>query len=99
MSKEDKEDYVIPGPMVGERSQVFHRYRTGEAPYTQVMRHVREGESIDESAVCLRRRGDSNKYDVEPLLGGGDGPAQVATEEYRDGWDRIFGGKQTIGEA
>ncbi len=28
-----------------------------------------------------------------------NGPAQVATPAYRDGYDRIFGKKQTVGEA
>ena len=30
----------------------------------------------------------------------GDGPAQVATPEYRSSWDRTFGGKkQVVGQA
>ena len=32
-------------------------------------------------------------------LFGGDGPAQVATPEYREGYDRIFGKKQKVGLA
>lgn len=28
-----------------------------------------------------------------------DGPAQVATPAYRDGYDRIFGKKATVGQA
>lgn len=32
-------------------------------------------------------------------LFGGDGPAQVATPAYRDGYDRIFGKKQNVGLA
>ncbi len=27
------------------------------------------------------------------------GPAQVATDEYRKGWDNVFGIRQPIGEA
>lgn len=27
------------------------------------------------------------------------GPAQVATDAYRDGWARIFGSKPTVGQA
>ena len=30
---------------------------------------------------------------------GGEGPAQVATDEYREGWDRIFGNKPDVGLA
>lgn len=32
-------------------------------------------------------------------LAAGDGPAQVASDAYRDGWERIFGRKQPAGEA
>lgn len=28
-----------------------------------------------------------------------DGPAKVNSDEYRAGWDRIFGGKQEVGQA
>lgn len=27
------------------------------------------------------------------------GPAQVATDAYRDGWARVFGGEPTVGQA
>ncbi len=27
------------------------------------------------------------------------GPAQVATKQYRQGWESIFGAKQTVGQA
>jgi hypothetical protein len=30
---------------------------------------------------------------------GGDGPAQVATKEYREGYDRIFGKRGEVGLA
>lgn len=32
-------------------------------------------------------------------LAAGDGPAQVASHAYRQGWETIFGKKQTVGEA
>lgn len=32
-------------------------------------------------------------------LSGGDGPAQVATPQYRANWDTIFGAKQERGQA
>ncbi len=35
-------------------------------------------------------------YDASPTL---NGPAQVATPRYREGYDRIFGTKQPVGEA
>lgn len=34
-----------------------------------------------------------------PQASSASGPAMVASEEYRSGWDRIFGQKATVGEA
>jgi len=47
---------------------------------------------------------DDGTYDVTSVYGGSpeeasSGPAQVATEEYRSGWDRIFGSKEVVAEA
>jgi hypothetical protein len=36
---------------------------------------------------------------VEMALAAGSGPAQVATDAYRQGWDNIFGGKRSVGQA
>ena len=36
---------------------------------------------------------------VADALAAGDGPAQVATEAYRTGWEGIFGAKERVGEA
>jgi hypothetical protein len=33
------------------------------------------------------------------LADAGNGPAQVASEEYRTGWERIFGARQERGQA
>ena len=46
----------------------------------------------------MRLIGDS----ARAALGGGaarSGPAQVATEAYRQNWDTLFGSKQTVGQA
>ncbi len=100
MSKEPKkEDYVVAGPKLSEDTQLFKRYRTGQEPTIEVGQRIKEGQPINGSAVFLHQRGDSNEFDVEPALSGGDGPPQVATEQYRTNYDRIFGGKQVVGEA
>lgn len=33
------------------------------------------------------------------MLAAGDGPAQVATESYRAGWEGVFGKKTEVGQA
>lgn len=32
-------------------------------------------------------------------LGASKGPAQVATDQYRENWETLFGKKQTVGQA
>ena len=36
---------------------------------------------------------------VADALAAGDGPAQVATEAYRTGWEGIFGAQERVGSA
>lgn len=36
---------------------------------------------------------------AEERKAAGQGPSQVATEEYRNGWDNVFGVKQPVGQA
>ena len=40
---------------------------------------------------------EGNRYRTSPLEH--VGPSRAATPAYRDGWDRIFGGKQPVGQA
>jgi hypothetical protein len=62
------------------------------------MRPLREGKPIDGEVVSLRQRRDLPfLYDVKTELpdesrrATSEGPAQVATDEYRKGWDAIWG--------
>lgn len=64
-----------------------------------VMRPIREGEAIHGNCFYLKRRGDSDVYDVEdvpvPDSAESAGPAKVSTPAFRKGWDRIFGDVET----
>lgn len=47
---------------------------------------------------------EDNEYDIESEVaynapGSTDGPPKVTSDAYRSGWDSIFGGKKTVGEA
>lgn len=62
------------------------------------MRPLREGKPIDGEVVSLRQRSDlpflfdvKREFEPEPQRATSDGPAQVATEDYRRGWDAIWG--------
>jgi hypothetical protein len=82
-----------------EGFQILRR-RGEEGPVEMgTMRPLREGKPIDGEVVTLRQRRDLPfLYDVktqlpdpEPRRATSDGPAQVATEDYRRGWDAIWG--------
>lgn len=64
------------------------------------LRAAKDGQPIHGELVRLEQRPESDRlYDVEvlaegpkpPAVGPRKGPAKVANEAYRDGWDQIFG--------
>jgi hypothetical protein len=84
-----------------EGFQILRR-RSEDAPVELgTMRPLREGKPIDGEVVSLRQRRDLPfLYDVKTEMADesrratSDGPAQVATKEYRKGWDAIWGRRQ-----
>ena len=86
----------------GEGRRVL-RIRDGAAAIGEV-RPLRHGRALAPNAEIVTlapREGQPNVCDVEVAhrveapaapRAAGDGPAQVATEAYRESWDRIFGG-------
>jgi hypothetical protein len=69
------------------------RESEGEVRVGALCPHVEEGKPFlpGREYVHLEKRADG-AYDCESLFGG-DGPAQVASESYRSGWDAIWGKK------
>lgn len=59
-------------------------------------RRVSDGEPLLPGEVVGVPRGDGLYEVVDPHS---KGPCKVATEDYRCGWDRIFGGRQEVGRA
>jgi hypothetical protein len=94
-------DMMSVGPDLGGvrpfiRHTADHRIEAGLAKVTE------PGAPMPENALLLKHRAGTSLYDVHPLEGGSDhknGPAQVATDAYRTGWDNIFGKKPTVGLA
>jgi hypothetical protein len=85
-----------------EGFQIVRRRGADQPVEVGTIRPLREGRPIDGEVVSLRPRPDMPlMYDVktelpDPSPGAGrrftsDGPAQVATDEYRRGWDAIWG--------
>jgi len=70
-----------------------------------MIRPTREGEPLVGGGMCLEHQ-SGNIYtvvhEVAPMARAASkssGPAQVATDQFREGWDRIFGSRQPVGEA
>jgi len=80
-----------------EGFQILRRRSADAAVELGTMRPLREGKPIDGEVVSLRQREDIPfVYDVKTEVaverrGTSDGPAQVATDDYRRGWDAIWG--------
>lgn len=66
---------------------------------------VKDGEPLNDGSSLVSIKYDSRVGDFEvtpiyePRSEGKSGPAMVASNEYRSGWDRIFGSKATVGSA
>ena len=93
-------DSVVLGPDIGEGKRPFIRHDTEHNFSIGTMRPIKNGQPIPEDAVSLKKIKGSH-YEVQPIpeeVRNGR-PAKVSSPEYRDGWDRIFGKKPTIGLA
>jgi len=101
MKKESSKDQVSLGPVIAPGVRAVARKR-GDAIEVGAVKSLREGESIPENVELIRVDNPNctcgGWQDVESL-GTVNGPAQVATPAYREGYDRIFGGKTKVGSA
>jgi hypothetical protein len=97
-----KKDQLRIGAEIAPNTRIVER--RGERSGVGTLTPVKEGQPLQEGTELVKvTRGDDEWHDVEtiyrheaaPSL---SGPPQVATPEYREGYDRIFG-KQKIGLA
>ena len=98
MGDKKKED-IIEILATSPRAALVKRTRNGETRLGAAIK-VKPGEPIDEDVdvVSLEARQDEpGRYNVKTLYEGKAGPARVATNSFRKGWDTIFGKKQQIG--
>lgn len=108
MAKTPKIDRVRLGPHVGPNTRVAVRERDGEKELALVG-PARDGVPLPDGAEIIDLDNPDCScggwQDVTTLYGPGEqrategGPAQVATESYRSGHDRIFGKKPVVGVA
>jgi hypothetical protein len=101
-------DRVRLGPQIGPNARLAVRERDGEIS-TAIVQKARDGDSIPEGGelaqvdnpdcTCGRWQDVTTLYERGEGCATESGPAQVATEAYRAGHDRIFGKKPTVGLA
>jgi hypothetical protein len=86
----------------GEGYRVIRRHK--QSVEVGEIRNLKEGRPLQGDLVRLTQRAEHARlFNVEVILGRdqlpaatrqGTGPAQVASEAYRDNWDAIFGARE-----
>lgn len=99
----DDDSYEIDlGPEISDGVRVGVR-RRGDEVQAVSLTTMKDGTSLTPGSELIDIEEHDGRYMAKTLykvpLAGGDGPAQVATPAYRDGYDRIFGGKRSVGLA
>ena len=99
-----KGDVLLQGPDLGDGSRPFVRHRADCSVVSGVLRPLQHGKPIGDGVVLVKPREDGTSLcDVVevplPERTGSKGPCKVTTSAFRDGWDRIFGGKTAVGQA
>ena len=104
----EREDVVLVGPEVegeGPKRHTVLRYRreAGEDGQLELgeIREAEEGKPILGELVRLRARGEGGRlFDVDVQargpLASRSGPPMVASDAFRDGWERTFAKKPTL---
>lgn len=91
----EDEDTLILGPDLGNERRPFFR-RNSDGIQAGIMSPVREGMPLPDDSFFIEHQGPGPVYKVTPL---GKSKSKPTTAGYRMGWDRVFGGKPTVGQA
>ena len=99
---EDTRDEIKIGPEIAPGVSLALRRSPDGTVKEVACQPFREGAPLYESSEIVtidREHRDGWRKLTTRYKAAGDGPAQVATPAYRDGYDRIFGKKQKVGLA
>jgi hypothetical protein len=98
----DEKDELCVGPVCGHGERLAYRRRDGEIE-TGVVRELEDGRPLPEGAELVQMNippgcdGECGGWHSATTVYR-NGPAQVATPKYREGYDRVFS-KQKVGLA
>jgi hypothetical protein len=94
-------DKIRFGPELspGQRTSFRRRAESPEDVEVGVFVEAKDGQQIPEGAelISVEAESEDGWHGAETLYK--SGPSQVATPKYREGYERIFGGRQRVGEA
>lgn len=76
-------------PIVGCRHGGLGVHDYGDRQAVERYQLARDGEDLRGQSVWVPKGGGREHVKLD--LGGGSGPAQVASPKYRDGWEQTFG--------
>jgi hypothetical protein len=96
----DRGDEIKLGPHLGGGFRPAIRHMADHEQTIGIVRPVREGEALTGNEFRIEPKDPANGvFHVRPphVEGAGGRPAKVTSDEYRKGWDSIFG-KQEIAE-
>jgi len=107
MSDEEKKncggDELIAGPELSNGMRPFIRHSPDHEITGGLITSAKDGQPVNGSELVQLTRIEGERYAVKSLYDASvpsdrAGPSKVVSDEYRDGWDRIFGNR-TIGQA
>ena len=103
MSDDDKKcssgDEVYLKGQTEDGSAAFGMRHTAEHTLTPcLLMPIEQGKPLPPGAEFVRlQKKDGDRYAVTSIYK--NGPAKVTTDDYREGWDRIFGSRTPRGSA
>lgn len=99
MSKDEQKcadgDYAIGLGVEFNGGQLAMHHGGDHSVGLSVLRKPVEGKALAPGQRFMRRQPDGRYVPIAPR----QGPAQVATPAYRDGWEGVFGAKRAVGQA
>ncbi|MGZ3423235.1 MAG: hypothetical protein ACXWUG_25255 [Polyangiales bacterium] len=103
MSEAKKDRAFIVGEMADKQVAVLRQRGEGAPVEAGLVRPMKEGEPITGELVTLKPTSEDARlcdvevhHDARPKKDHA-GPSRVSTDEYRSGWDQIFGAKRPEG--
>ena len=95
-------DELKVGPAMDDGSHVAVRHTADHQIRIGFVRPLQEGKPVHGEVFTVEPKDEEHGvYRVQTIVDtkSSSGPAKVNSPAFHDGWERTFGGKQTIGQA